>query len=158
MIKDDKTHKELRNWLRKRFEALGDISEFLAVASPEYKDQKVYFDKLIQNEPDLGLAEKRLSTLEKVIHSERKTTLDINRIELQKLRIIRDQYLRDTDWTQSVSDCPLDRNVKKEYRLYRKYLRELPLLIERQQVIGYVVLEFDKWLKNKPIFEGSEVI
>ena len=116
-IKNDKTQEELREWLRKRFEALGDISEFLSVASPEYKDQEVYFTKLIQNEPNIGLAEKRLTTLEKVICGERNIPNDINKIELQKVRIIRNKYLFETDWTQSISDCPLNKNIKKDYRL-----------------------------------------
>lgn len=154
----DKTEEQLREWLKKRFKALGDISSFLSVASPEFKDQEVYFEKLIQNEPDLGLAEKRITTLEKVIYADKKKPAELDKLELERVRILRNSFLRETDWTQSVSDCPLDREVKKQYRLYRKYLRELPLLIEREQVIGYVVLKFEDWLDNKPIFKDSTII
>lgn len=154
----DKTEEQLREWLKKRFKALGDISSFLSVASPEFKDQEVYFEKLIQNEPDLGLAEKRITTLEKVIYADKKNPAELDKLELERVRILRNSFLRETDWTQSVSDCPLDREVKKQYRLYRKYLRELPLLIEREQVIGYVVLKFEDWLDNKPIFKDSTII
>lgn len=78
--------------------------------------------------------------------------------EMVDLRRKRDNFLKDTDWTQSVTDSPLNPEKKKDYRLYRKYLRQLPVLIESKQVLDKEVMSFEEWFYNRPVFEGSDVI
>jgi hypothetical protein len=46
-------------------------------------------------------------------------------IEVDEARIRRDQYLRETDWTQ-MPDAPLSVSKKSDIALYRQLLRDLP--------------------------------
>lgn len=51
----------------------------------------------------------------------------LDRIELGKRRLERDQLLRDTDWTQ-MADAPLTAAQKTAMSVYRQALRDLPSL------------------------------
>lgn len=113
-----------------------------------------WFKDLVSSESE-ELIDKKLSELESIdydikrqLENEKKTS------HLKKLREIRDRYLYETDWTQSVTDSKLDKSVKKQYIMYRKYLRELPKLIENKQVLDFKVMKFEDWKDNSPIFEG----
>ena len=133
-------------WLTGRFKALGDLSDFLSVASPEYRDPTVYLQKLILEEPDLALAEKRIATLEKVTSQSKGVKVNHEVIKLQKLRIERLDKLRSTDWTQ-LPDVPLSSDEKKQYREYRAYLREMPQKIQRLQLLSYEVPTLEEYKK-----------
>jgi hypothetical protein len=67
------------------------------------------------------------------------------------LRASRYEALRKTDWTQ-LPDSPLSTKEKMEYRSYRDYLRKLPTLIERKQILKLEVMSFEEWVSNKPIY------
>lgn len=57
-----------------------------------------------------------------------RTQADFDAIEAaawSRLRQERDQYLRDSDWTQ-LSDCPLAESKCTEWQDYRQVLRDLP--------------------------------
>lgn len=48
-------------------------------------------------------------------------------IDVDQARVRRDQYLRDTDWTQ-MADAPLSAAQKAAMGVYRQQLRDLPAL------------------------------
>lgn len=123
-----------------RFKALGDIEELLKVAAPQYRSPKEYYEKLIKNEPNVKIAEKRLRLLEdlRVKNKEDKLRLELDRVVRE-----RNSILKDTDWTQ-LADAPLDSNQKKLYRKYRQYLRDLPEGIQKSTLDMECML-FDKW-------------
>lgn len=147
-MSEDKHKQDILEWLTKRFKALGDLSEFLSVASPEYKNPEVYLQKLILEEPNLLLAEKRVATLEKVTSQAKGVSVNRDAIKLQKLRIDRLEALRKTDWTQ-LPDVPLTSDEKKTFREYRAYLREMPQKIARLQLLSYEVPNLEEYLKLK---------
>ena len=41
------------------------------------------------------------------------------------MRAVRNNYLKDTDYTQ-LEDAPVSEDKKEQYRAYRQYLREYP--------------------------------
>jgi len=127
---------------RERFEALEDIEELLSVAAPQYRDPKVYFDKLIANEKDKNIAEKRLRVLEdlRVRNEDEKREKALERLVRE-----RDQLLKDTDWTQ-LPDVPLEASEKKFYRKYREYLRKLPNNL-RKGNSSLRLMDFQEWEK-----------
>lgn len=138
---------------KKRFEAIEDIEELLSVAAPQYRDPEVYFKELIE-EADEKIAEKRLRVLEnlKAETEEDKLQLTLDRVKRERL-----QLLIDTDWTQ-LPDAPVEPSVKKEYRKYRQYLRDAPMLVSSNKV-RETVMDFSEWRKwiekvrYKPGFE-----
>ena len=147
-MEDNKLDAKLREWLIQRFRALGDISSILLVSAPEYRDPEVYLKKLIVEEVDLKIAEKRVNILEKVIAESKGVKENKDAIRLQKLRIERTEILANTDWTQ-LPDVPLSQSEKKDMREYRAFLRELPQMIERKQYIQWNVPTFSEWDKNR---------
>lgn len=60
----------------------------------------------------------------------------------------RDLRLTETDWTQ-VADSALTIDERKEYRSYRNYLRDLPLLHDNTTILGAKVYCFEDWKKGK---------
>lgn len=154
-----------KTW-EKRFWDIENLEDTLSVASPQYRDPQKYLDNLILGEDNPELAEKRLKLLEDfgAMSKEKTKRLERERAEreykakLKELRILRNDFLLKTDWTQSVTDSPLSQEERKNYRLYRKYLRELPKLIENKQVLDFTVLTYHGWFIKKPVFEGSTEI
>lgn len=65
------------------------------------------------------------------------------------------QYLRNTDWTQ-VADEPLRMEVRKEYREYRQYLRNIDLIWKNKQMTEPSVMRFEQWKENKPRFRYNQ--
>lgn len=126
---------------RERFEAIEDIEELLSVAAPQYRDPEVYFTELIANEKNKTLAEKRLRVLEdlRCRDEEEKAVKALERVVRE-----RNQLLRDTDWTQ-LPDVPLPQEVRKYYRKYRQYLRELPESIRKNR-ISLGIKTYEEWL------------
>jgi hypothetical protein len=127
---------------KERFEALEDIEELLSVAAPQYRDPKVYFDKLIANEKDKNIAEKRLRVLEdlRVRNEDEKREKALERLVRE-----RDQLLKETDWTQ-LPDVPIEASEKKFYRKYREYLRKLPNNL-RGGNSSLRLMEYPEWKK-----------
>ena len=125
-----------------RFQALGDIEELLKVAAPQYRSPVEYFTKLIKDEPNKVIAEKRLRVLEDL-----RNTNEEDRIRLELSRIVRErnQLLKDTDWTQ-LADVPLDTKQKKYYRKYRSYLRDLPKNVTSGK-LETKCMEYSEWEK-----------
>lgn len=127
--------------------SLHEIGE--SVSNPD-----LWFKNLTATEPE-EVIEKQLSKLESVDYDlKRKLEQESKQRQFTELRNKRNEFLYKTDWTQSVTDSKLDKEVKKQYRLYRKYLRELPKLIENKQVLDFIVMTFNEWKLNSPIFEG----
>jgi len=62
----------------------------------------------------------------------------------ETLRIHRTEQLYKTDWTQ-LADSPLDQNVKKLYREYRQYLRDLTKNYDDKTVKKYKIMSFVDW-------------
>lgn len=56
-------------------------------------------------------------------------------------RLIRDFYLKETDFTQS-ADSPFSKEEKTNYANYRKYLRKFP---ESPEFPNEYPLSFDEW-------------
>ena len=130
-------------WFKNRWKALGDVTDLLSVASPEYRNPDKYLEDLILNEPNKNLAERRLSMLEDMLISNEE---DRKTLELQKVRMTRNDLLAETDKTQ-LPDFPLDSKEKGRYRKYRQYLRDLPKLINTGKIISMSVLTYEDWNK-----------
>jgi hypothetical protein len=62
----------------------------------------------------------------------------------KRLRFYRNQSLRETDFTQ-LADAPIDNKLKSFYRLYRKYLRDLPSNFNSETVKEAKVMNFKEW-------------
>lgn len=113
-----------------------------------------WFKDLLSSETEEYI-DKVLSDMENVDYDIKKRMEDEKKSsQLNNIRKLRNKYLYETDWTQSVTDSKLDKSVKKQYIMYRKYLRELPKLIENKQVLDFNVMRFEEWLGNSPIFKG----
>ena len=63
------------------------------------------------------------------------TTQEMQEEKLTMLRSERDKLLRDSDWTQMVTDVPLSDSKKEEWRIYRQALRDLPETADLDNVI-----------------------
>lgn len=63
------------------------------------------------------------------------TEQEINDSKMAALRIERDKLLRESDWTQMVSDIPLSDVKKEEWRVYRQELRDLPKTVDLSDII-----------------------
>ena len=144
----------MKDWFKKRWDNLGEESlrEILKVAAPRFKDPDVYLQELILDEENEKIADKRLCVLEGLLQQSKASKMEV---ELERVRIERDRMLALSDFSQ-LPDVPLTNGEKKAYRQYRRYLRELPVLIERGQVTEFKVMDFKAWEHNKPIFEGSD--
>jgi hypothetical protein len=59
----------------------------------------------------------------------------------------RQLMLEKTDWTQ-LADVDLDTEERKEFRLYRNYLRELPKLYNDSSISYAKVYSFEDWKKG----------
>lgn len=53
---------------------------------------------------------------------------------LDELRLVRNEKLKESDWTQLI-DCPLSKSEVKRWSVYRQYLRDLPELYESNGVL-----------------------
>jgi hypothetical protein len=62
----------------------------------------------------------------------------------KKLRWERDLILKSTDYTQ-LADVPIDNKLKNFYRMYRKYLRDLPKNYTEDSVHNARVMNFVEW-------------
>lgn len=135
---------EKEDWFKKRWKRLGDVSELLKVAAPQYKEPHKYFKELILEEENTELADRRLKVLESLVIIDKEAQLEI---ELERLRVERDEALRKTDYTQ-LPDVPMASSKKQEWRAFRQYLRDLPKLVQNKQLeIG--VVSFEEWLDWK---------
>lgn len=55
--------------------------------------------------------------------------------KMKALRLERDKLLRESDWTQMVSDIPLTEAQKEAWRVYRQALRDLPETADLENII-----------------------
>lgn len=141
-----------KNWFKIRWDRMGvdALREVLKVAAPKYTDPEIYFEELILEEENETIADKRLTVLENLILQDKSSKMEV---EMERVRLERNRMLQLTDFSQ-LADVPLSNEEKKLYRQYRKYLRELPLLIEREQVLKFEVLTFEQWKSKPVVFEG----
>lgn len=145
---------DTKEWFKDRWERLGDLTELLKVVSPKYHDPKVYFQELILDEEDESLAERRLRTLENQCKIDEEERI---KIQLQGIRLKRNEYLKETDWTQ-LPDSPFTSDQKHYYRKYRQYLRNLPRDIEDKK-LPMKLMDFEEWnswvksIRNTPEFQ-----
>lgn len=63
------------------------------------------------------------------------TTDEIQQQQLKALRLERDKLLRESDWTQMVSDIPLSETQKEAWKIYRQQLRDLPETADLENII-----------------------
>lgn len=140
-----------KKWFERRWAKLGNssLTEALKVAAPQYTDPDVFFKELVLDEENESIADKRLTVLEDILNKDKTSKMEV---ELERVRIERDRLLVISDFSQ-LADVPLTNDEKKLYRQYRKYLRELPVLIERGQVIEYIAMTFNEWEVKPPIFK-----
>lgn len=61
-----------------------------------------------------------------------------------ELRILRDKYLAETDFTQ-LPDAPVDATLRSRYVEYRSYLRTLPSNYTDQNITSFRVMTFSQW-------------
>lgn len=141
-----------KHWFKTRWDRMGEgaLRDVLKVASPKYTDPEIYFEELIFNEEDENLADKRLTVLENLILQDNASKMEV---EMERVRLERNRMLQLTDFSQ-LADVPLSNEEKKKYRQYRRYLRELPKLIEREQVLQFKVLTYQEWCNKPVVFEG----
>ena len=138
-----------KQWFKQRWEKLGDLTELLKVASPEYRDPDKYLKELILEEEDEDIADRRLRALEGQLLITKSAKMEV---ELQRVRLERNKMLLNTDWTQ-VSDAPLSSSGRQLYREYRQYLRDIPELFDRDQILELEVMDFNTWKENKPKYK-----
>lgn len=128
-----------KEWFQTRWLRLGDVTDLLKVAAPGYTEPNEFYKKLILEEEDSKLADKRLSVLETLkLNNEE----DQNKLKLERLRMDRDKLLIESDKTQ-LSDYPLSSEEKTLYRKYRKYLRDLPKKAIDSK--NYIVMAYPDW-------------
>lgn len=60
-------------------------------------------------------------------------------------------YLRETDFSQ-LADVPLNSQQKAQYREYRDYLRNIDKIYNNKQILKPVVMDYDTWKFNKPVY------
>ena len=136
-----------------RWEALFDVRASVAKCFPEASNTEIFFKQDILEAKNEELAEQKMKKIEKA-DAQIKLEMEQRQIELEnaKIRDQRVQKLRDTDWTQ-LADSPLDTKQKMEYREYRQYIRDIPELFKRSQILELKVMSFDEWKQNKPIYK-----
>lgn len=141
-----------KHWFKTRWDRMGEeaLRDVLKVASPQYVDPEIYFEELILEEEDETIADKRLTVLENLILQDKASKMEV---EMERVRLERNRMLQLTDFSQ-LADVPLSNEEKKKYRQYRRYLRELPKLIEREQVLEFKVLSYTEWCNKPVVFEG----
>ncbi len=147
-------NKKLTNSVR--WSRITNKRECLRLNGINVSNPEAWFRDLDMTDEEVGLLLKKLENSDYDIN--RRIQLEEEQREINNLRIVRNDFLYKTDWTQSVADSDLTPNEKKNYRLYRKYLKNLPKLIENKQVLDFNVMTFDEWYDNRPIFEGSDSI
>lgn len=134
-----------RDWYIQRWKNLGDVTELLKAAAPNYQDPSVYLQRLILDETNPSLAEKRLKILEDLKLETIQEKLDVF---LQEIRYKRDELLLKSDFSQ-LPDVPLTSEQKKQYREYRQYLRDLPKHIETSKRLDVRVRDFKDWKEHR---------
>lgn len=142
----------MKKFFKKRWDNLSSesLSEILKVAAPAYQDPDVYFQELIMEEKNEKVADRRLKVIEKLLIEDEAEKLEI---DMERIRIERDRMLSLSDFSQ-IADVPLTQDERKAYRQYRRYLRELPVLIQRGQVVDMRVMDFRDWRKTPVVFKG----
>lgn len=66
----------------------------------------------------------------------------------QNFRLLRNEALSRTDWSQ-LADVTMSQEVRKQYRNYRQYLRDLPTLHSDSTVFLAKIYTFDEFLNGK---------
>lgn len=120
---------------------LGIYENFINVFNSEIERLKQ--EKIEQEEKERLEEEKKNQEYEKYLEE-----LENSRDYWQELRFIRNQKLKETDWTQ-LPDNPLTEEQKQSWILYRQYLRDLPSIIEDPKPL---VLDFNhsQWTLSEP--------
>lgn len=134
-----------RDWFIQRWKNLGDVTDLLKAAAPNYQDPKVYLEKLILEEENEKLADQRLKILENLKQYSIEERLQVF---LQEIRYKRNELLLKSDFSQ-LPDAPLTSEQKKQYREYRQYLRDLPKHIETSKRLDVKVRDFKDWKEHR---------
>jgi hypothetical protein len=142
---DDYFKEKRKKLLIDRWNKLGNVSDILAVASPDYQDPQKYFEDLILNEKDEKLAERRIQVIENIRIQDKRSRKRHEEEQLRKKADLdRQLMLYLTDWTQ-LADSPLNTEEKKQYRKYRQFLRDFFDYYEKKFIITYDVYTFEQW-------------
>lgn len=136
-----------------RWEKLFDVNYSLNRTFPDVSNKDLFFKEKILNEPNLDKAEQILAKIERV-DIEWKKECESNKIKekIEGLKKERQQKLFETDWTQ-LADAEIPQKTRIEYREYRKYLRRIPELHKKGQIVELKVMPFEEWKENKPIYK-----
>ena len=126
----------------------------------KFKDREevTYFSRKIECEQwvEQGIAKGKWGE-----PSDYKISIIEDEIELLKERYEkfiekRDSILKDTDWTQ-LSDTFIKKpKLKKMYREYRQYLRDLPLGVDPKIEKNLTIATFEEFLRNKWYIKGKD--
>jgi Phage tail assembly chaperone protein len=66
----------------------------------------------------------------------------------ERFRYLRTEMLKLTDWSQ-LADVVMSQDLRKQYRSYRQYLRDLPKLHSDSTIIHAKVYDFNEFLNGK---------
>lgn len=66
----------------------------------------------------------------------------------ERFRYLRTEMLKLTDWSQ-MADVIMSQDLRKQYRSYRQYLRDLPTLHSDSTIVLAKVYDFNEFLNGK---------
>lgn len=147
--------KRLAN-LTNRWISLHDANHSFFQVVKEWPSKEEYFKKMILEEEDHKLAEERMRIIEEADYAYKQQCLKklemSDALEIAETKKVMMAVLKETDWTQLV-DAPLTTEEKKQWRSYRDYVRHIPKLWQRKQILELKVMTFEEWQKNPPVYK-----
>ena len=142
--------------LTSRWISLYDVNHSFFQIVKNWSSKDEYFKKMILEEEDHSMAEERLRAIEKADSEYKKHCLkkieQSDALEIAEVKKTMAAVLKESDWTQLV-DAPLTTDQKKQWRSYRDYVRHVPKLWKRKQILELKVMSFEEWEKNPPIYK-----
>lgn len=143
---------EIKNIIQ-RWEKLYDAVYSVTKTFPEIANVELFFKKDLLGAKNFKYVDNLLSQIEEIDTKfrleceQRKANEQINRI-----RVEIEKVLLETTWSM-LADAPLSNEGKKLYRDYRQYIRDIPDLWKRKQILELKVMSFEEWRKNPPKYK-----
>lgn len=146
-----------------RWDRLFDINYSVSTAFPEEANKELFFQNKILAESNEELYELRMKRIEEIDKAWKKEC-ELAEIK-QRYKLITDQatILLDASNKTQLPDAeyvdedfnvrPYTQEEKLEWREYRKYLRRIPKLYQRKQILELRVMTFEEWRINKPAYK-----
>lgn len=146
-----------------RWERLFDINYSVSTAFPEEANKELFYQKKILAETNEELYELRMKRIEEIDKAWKKECeLAEQKAKMSKIMAEATIYLDASNKTQlpdaeyvdeDFNVRPYTQEEKLEWREYRKYLRRIPKLFQRKQILELRVMTFEEWRKNKPAYK-----